>query len=107
MSSPYDDFVLAASNLSGGFTGTIRNIKVYDRGGSNLTPVTGYSPTMHVSGQTEGYQTALIEQDFAGSHTGLATIDVQADTLLDAQTQYANENGLTLTDNLGQWEITK
>jgi hypothetical protein len=76
---------------------------------NTTSPVENWSSTMHtnVADQSHGIQTALLDQDSFGVPTGLATIDVQATDFTDAQTQFSSENGLTLTDNAGSWELTK
>jgi hypothetical protein len=61
----------------------------------------------NVADHSHGIQTALLDQDANGVPTGLTSIDVQATDFADAQTQFTNENGLTLTDNSGTWELTK
>jgi len=84
------------------------NGQVYDLATKTTKTITNWSASVHSNYTPNGgYQNALITQDANGSHTGLATIDVEADTFLDAQTQFTDENGLTLTDNAGQWEIAK
>jgi hypothetical protein len=76
---------------------------------NTTSAVENWSSTMHtnVADHSHGIQTALLEQDANGVPTGLATIDVQATDFTDAQTQFSSENGLTLTDNAGTWELTK
>jgi hypothetical protein len=76
---------------------------------NTTSAVENWSSTMHtnVADHSHGVQTALLEQDANGVPTGLATIDVQATDFTDAQTQFSSENGLTLTDNAGTWELTK
>jgi hypothetical protein len=76
---------------------------------NTTSAVENWSSTMHtnVADHSHGIQTALLEQDANGVPTGLTSIDVQATDFADAQTQFSSENGLTLTDNAGIWELTK
>jgi hypothetical protein len=87
-------------NCSGNLTNICTN---------TTSAVINWTSTMHtnVADHSHGIQTALLEQDANGVPTGLATIDVQATDFTDAQTQFSSENGLTLTDNAGTWELTK
>jgi hypothetical protein len=93
--------------MSGIGTTYFDNIRVYEN--TNLSTITNYADTMRTNAQAlpYGYQNALVEQDAFGVTTGLASIDVKADDFADAQAQFLSENGLTLTDNAGVWEITK
>jgi hypothetical protein len=87
-------------NCSGNLTNICTN---------TTSAVINWSSTMHtnVADHSHGIQTALLEQDANGVPTGLTSIDVQATDFADAQTQFSSENGLTLTDNAGTWELTK
>jgi hypothetical protein len=87
-------------NCSGNLTNICTN---------TTSEVRKWSSTMHtnVADHSHGIQTALLDQDANGVPTGLTSIDVQATDFADAQTQFTNENGLTLTDNSGTWELTK
>jgi hypothetical protein len=74
---------------------------------NTTSAIENWSSTMHtnVADHSHGIQTALLDQDANGVPTGIATIDVQAADFADAQTQFSNENGLSLTDNEGILEL--
>jgi hypothetical protein len=110
--TPDVDYLWVGLVVVGGSTG--QSVKITKCRAFYLTdnyyqPVENWSSTMHtnVADQSHGIQTALLDQDSFGVPTGLATIDVQATDFTDAQTQFSSENGLTLTDNAGTWELTK
>ena len=92
-----------------GIKAAFDNVKVHPLTNSSLSTITNYADTMRTNAQalSYGYQNALVEQNAIGVTTGLANIDVKATDFADAQAQFLSENGLTLTDNAGTWEITK
>jgi hypothetical protein len=91
----------------GYFNGSIRNIYVAPLNNSNIAAVENWSSTMHtnVADHSHGIQTALLKQDTFGVPTRLVSIDVEAKDFIEARTQFADENGLILTDNAGELEL--
>jgi hypothetical protein len=110
--TPYEDYLWIGLVVVGGSVGQsvkITKCRVFYLTDNYYHPVENWSSTMHtnVADHSHGIQTALLDQDANGVPTGLTSIDVQAADFTDAQTQFSSENGLTLTDNAGAWELTK
>jgi hypothetical protein len=108
--TPDVDYLWVGLAVVGGSTG--QSVKITKCRAFYLTdnyyrPVENWSSTMHtnVADHSHGIQTALLDQDSNGVPTGLTSIDVQATDFADAQTQFSNENGLSLTDNEGILEL--